>query len=272
MELENPHHEAIRYNKEMGSRATEAKVDVLGVHVGVTCMAEALARIVQWVDEESPSYVCVTGVHGVMECQADPQLREIHNRAGLVVPDGRPMLWCGRRAGATGMQQVRGIELTLKVVELAAGRGWPVFLYGGAEGTPELLEQKLCGRFPSLKIAGTLSPPFRALTQVEESLVLSRINNSGAKVVLVGLSTPKQERWMAKHVGQIDADVLIGVGAAFDVHAELVKEAPKWVSPLGLEWCYRLVREPRRLWRRYLLNNPKFAMAILRNPPTLVRG
>jgi N-acetylglucosaminyldiphosphoundecaprenol N-acetyl-beta-D-mannosaminyltransferase len=244
---------------------------VLGVGVSAIDMSQAVAEITRWLDEEEQHYVCVTGVHGVMEARRDPELRRIHNASGLTTPDGMPMVWAGHRAGATDMQRVYGPDLMLEVCALAAERGWSSFFYGGGDGVPELLAERLTARFPGLRVAGTWSPPFRPLTPAEDEAVVERINRSGPDLVWVGLSTPKQERWMAAHVGRLDAKALLGVGAAFDIHAGLLPQAPRWMQRSGLEWLYRLGREPRRLWRRYLRNNPRFVVEILRRPPALER-
>ena len=179
------------------------------------------------------------------------------------------MVWAGHRAGARHMRRVYGPDLMLALCTLAAERGWSALLYGGADGVPELLAERLTSQFPGLKIAGCISPPFRPLTSEEDAEVVRQINDARPDIVWVGLSTPKQERWMADHVGRINAPVLLGVGAAFDIHAGLLRQAPPYVQRAGLEWLYRMLREPRRLWRRYLRNNPRFVVAILRRPPYL---
>jgi N-acetylglucosaminyldiphosphoundecaprenol N-acetyl-beta-D-mannosaminyltransferase len=245
------------------------RVDVLGVGISAIDMPQAVAEITRWVEEGERHYVCVTGVHGVMEARRDPELLRIHNASGLTTPDGMPMVWAGHRAGAPGMRRVYGPDLMLEVCALAAERGWSSFFYGGGQGVPELLAERLTARFPGLRVAGTWSPPFRPLTSEEDRAVVDRINRSGADLVWVGLSTPKQERWMAAHTGRLDANALLGVGAAFDIHAGLLPQAPSWMQRLGLEWLYRLGREPRRLWRRYLHNNPRFVVEILRQPPMI---
>ncbi|GAB3223858.1 WecB/TagA/CpsF family glycosyltransferase [Glycomyces halotolerans] len=245
------------------------RVDVLGVGVSTINQSMALAEITRWIDSGERHYVCVTGVHGVMESQRDPELKAIHNASGLTTPDGMPMVWAGRKAGAEWMDRVYGPDLMLKVLERGAERGWSSFLYGGKDGVPELLAKKLSERIPGLKIAGTYSPPFRPLTEAEDAEIVERINDSGAQLVWVGLSTPKQERWMAAHRDRLSAPAMFGVGAAFDFHAGLVPQAPPWMQRNGLEWLFRLVKEPRRLWRRYLRNNPAYLRAIRRNPPYL---
>ncbi|GGZ97809.1 UDP-N-acetyl-D-mannosaminuronic acid transferase [Streptomyces spiroverticillatus] len=248
-------------------------MDVLGTWVSATRPAQAVDEIGRWI--ETPglrSYVCVTGVHGVMESVRDPWLRGVHNRSGLTVPDGMPMVWAGRRAGAHGMSRVCGPDLFLSVLQRAAERGWSSYFYGGAEGVPELLGERMAGRYPGLKVAGAYSPPYRPLTAAEDADVVRRINDSGADLVWVGLSTPKQERWMAEHRDRLEASVLLGVGAAFDFHTGRVPQAPLWMQERGLGWAYRLAKEPRRLWRRYLRNNPEYLARIALRPPRLVTG
>jgi N-acetylglucosaminyldiphosphoundecaprenol N-acetyl-beta-D-mannosaminyltransferase len=244
-------------------------VDVLGVHVSAIDMSMAVGEIARWIEEGEQHYVCVTGVHGVMESQRDPELRLIHNASGLTTPDGMPMVWAGRRAGAT-ISRVYGPDLMLAVCALAEERSWSSYLYGGQSHVPELLSAQLRRRFPRLRIVGSYSPPFRPLTPEEDKRVVRAINDAAPDLVWVGLSTPRQERWMASHVGKLDAHALLGVGAAFDIHAGLLPQAPRWMQSHGLEWAYRLFREPRRLWRRYLSNNPRFVYRILRRPPRLL--
>ena len=246
------------------------RVDVLGVHISALTMTSAVARVAEWIASGRQHYVCVTGVHGVMESQADGTLRDIHNRAGMVTPDGMPMVWAAHHAGAFEVERVCGRDLLPAVARAGADNGWRFFLYGGKEGVPERLAAHLERWYPGLEVVGYLSPPFRPLTTDEDAAIVQRINALGPHVVWVGLSTPKQERWMAEHVGRLDAPVMIGIGAAFDMHTGAVPNAPELMQRAGLEWLFRLVQEPRRLWRRYLANNPRFVMRILAHPPRLV--
>lgn len=239
------------------------RVNVLGVGVSAIDMEAALRTIEGWIDRGESHYVTITGVHGVMESQRDEELRRIHNRAGMVTPDGMPLVWVSHLAGHRQVRRVYGPELMLAVCQKSLERGYRHYLYGGAEGVPERLAERLQSLFPGLQIVGILSPPFRALTPEEDSDVVERINAAGPDIVWVGLSTPKQERWMAAHLGRLRAPVMVGVGAAFDFHAGLKKQAPRWVQQSGLEWMFRLVTEPRRLWKRYLRNNPLFVYSIL---------
>ena len=238
-------------------------MNVLGVGVSAITMTDALSRIDWWITSRANQYICVTGVHGVMESQRDPALRAIHNRAGLVTPDGMPLVWLARLRGHPGVQRVYGPDLMLACCGASVANGYRHFFYGGAAGVPERLAERLQQRFPGLQVAGHWSPPFRALTPAEEAAMIERINATNPHIVWVGLSTPKQERWMARYVGRISAPVLIGVGAAFDMHAGLKKQAPQWMQRSGLEWLFRLLIEPRRLWRRYLINNPWFVWRLL---------
>ncbi len=238
------------------------RINVLGVGVSAVSMKQALTRIDAWIAQRHPNYICVTGVHGVMESQQDEDLRQIHNHAGMVVPDGMPLVWLGKLHGHSHMTRVYGPDLMLALCERSVERGYRHYLYGGAEGVPELLAERLGQRFPGIQITGTYSPPFRPLTPEEDETIVQRINQSHPDIVWVGLSTPKQERWMAAHVGRVSAPVLIGVGAAFDFHAGLKPQAPRWMQRSGLEWFFRLLTEPRRLWRRYLINNPKFVARV----------
>jgi N-acetylglucosaminyldiphosphoundecaprenol N-acetyl-beta-D-mannosaminyltransferase len=251
------------------SRGT-ARVDVLGVGISPVSMPMAVAEISRWIEDGEQHYVCVTGVHGVMESQRDPELLLIHNGSGLTTPDGMPMVWASRWAGIRHVDRVYGPDLMLELSARAATNGWRSFFYGGAPGVAEVLASRLVERFPGLPVVGTYSPPFRSLTPEEDDEVVRMINQADPVLVWVGLSTPKQERWMADHIGKVRAPVLLGVGAAFDIHAGVLPQAPRWVQRSGFEWLYRLAREPRRLWRRYLYNNPRFVWGVLRRPPRLV--
>ena len=243
------------------------RVDVLGVGVSALHLELAVDVIETWIERGSAHYVCVTGVHGVMESARDAELRRIHNGSGLTTPDGMPLVWACRWAGLRSVRRVYGPDLMLASCERAAERGWRSFFYGGAPGTPERLRDRLCERFPGLQVVGTLSPPFRPLTPSEDEEVVRTIKATAPDLVWVGLSTPKQERWMAEHVERLDVPVLVGVGAAFDIHAGTLRQAPVWIQQRGLEWLFRLAVEPRRLWRRYLVNNPRFVAGVLRHPP-----
>jgi N-acetylglucosaminyldiphosphoundecaprenol N-acetyl-beta-D-mannosaminyltransferase len=239
-----------------------ARVNILGVGVSAITLLRAVSIFEEWIAGSTKQYVCVTGVHGVMESQRDRDLRRIHNEAGLVTPDGMPLVWISRLKGYSRVGRVYGPDLMLALCEASERKGYRHFLYGGAEGVAERLASRLRERFPWLAIVGTLSPPFRALEPAEDDEIVKRINDVRPDIVWVGLSTPKQERWMSAHVARLTAPVLVGVGAAFDFHAGLKPQAPRWMQRAGLEWFFRLVKEPRRLWRRYLFNNPPFVFLV----------
>jgi N-acetylglucosaminyldiphosphoundecaprenol N-acetyl-beta-D-mannosaminyltransferase len=240
------------------------RANVLGVGVSAINISIAVDTLAQWIAERNQNYVCVTGVHGVMESYRDPELRDIHNRAGLVTPDGMPLVWISRLMGFSGVERVYGPDLMLAVCERSIGSGWRHFFYGGADGVPEVLVRRLSERFPRLVIVGTYSPPFRSLTEKENDAIVERINAANPDIVWVGISTPKQERWMAAQVGRIAAPVMVGCGAAFDFHAGVKRQAPRWMMRAGLEWVFRMATEPRRLGPRYLVNNPMFVGLMLR--------
>jgi N-acetylglucosaminyldiphosphoundecaprenol N-acetyl-beta-D-mannosaminyltransferase len=234
------------------------RCNILGVNVSAVNMSLAVRKIESWIASREPNYVCITGVHGVMESQRQAELKHIHNRAGMVTPDGMPMVWVNRLRGNSHVSRVYGPDLMLEMCRRSPEKGYRHFLYGGGDGVAELLKQKLLEKVPGLQVVGTYTPPFRKLTEQEDADVCQMINDSGADMVWVGLSTPKQEYWMSQHVGRLKAPVMVGVGAAFDFHAGLKRQAPRWVQSSGLEWFFRLCTEPRRLWKRYLTNNPAF--------------
>jgi len=236
------------------------RCDVLGVEISAVNIPMAVRQIDTWIHRRECNYVCITGVHGVMESQRDAHLKRIHNAAGMVTPDGMPMVWINRLAGNSHVSRVYGPDLMAEVCAQSVAKGQRHFLYGGGDGVAELLAEKLRERFPGIQIVGTCTPPFRPLTEEEDRAVIQQINHSGADIVWVGLSTPKQELWMAKHLGRLHPPVMIGVGAAFDFHAGLKSQAPRWIQKIGMEWFFRLVTEPKRLWRRYLTNNPLFCI------------
>jgi N-acetylglucosaminyldiphosphoundecaprenol N-acetyl-beta-D-mannosaminyltransferase len=237
-----------------------ARANVLGVGVSALNLDSAAAAITQALENNAKGYVCVTGVHGVTEAQGDPKFRRILNEAFLNTPDGMPMVWMGRLQGFRDMRRVYGPDVMLRVCELSVARGFTHFFYGGGEGVADALKERLEQRFPGLKVVGTYTPPFRALTAEEETQLAERLSELKPDIVWVGLSTPKQERFMAEHWQKLDATLFFGVGAAFDFHAGRVRQAPRWMQWCGLEWLFRLCCEPRRLWKRYFRNNPLFIL------------
>jgi len=232
--------------------------NVLGVGISAVNMAEAVRLSDGLLRQRGKGYICLTGVHGVMESQRDGALRDILNRSFLCLPDGMPTVWVGRLQGHRTMGRVYGPDFMLQLCKLSARREWRHFLYGGKRGVAEKLQARLEVLFPAINIVGTYTPPFRPLIPSEEEELITRINESRPDIVWVGLSTPKQERFMAEYIERLETRLMIGVGAAFDIHAGILRDAPQWVKDSGLQWLDRLRQEPRRLWRRYLTNNPRF--------------
>ena len=230
---------------------------VLGMRLDATSYDDATRHILEWATTRAHRYVCAANVHMVMECHDSDEFRAVVNDAGLITPDGVPLVWTLRRLGVPEQSRVYGPTLMLHVCAAAARAGVPVGLYGAGPEVLETLQRKLTERFPELDIAYAYSPPFRPLTAEEDEAVVSAIRDSGARILFVGLGCPRQERWMAEHQARLPL-VMLGVGAAFDFHAGNVKQAPALLQTAGLEWLFRLTMEPKRLWRRYLKHNPRF--------------
>jgi N-acetylglucosaminyldiphosphoundecaprenol N-acetyl-beta-D-mannosaminyltransferase len=234
------------------------RVNILGVGLSVINLNLTRELVAQALEKKITGYVCVTGVHGVTEAQKDGQLRAILNQSFLNTPDGMPMVWMGKLHGFREMDRVYGPDLMLLICELSQAKGYTHFLCGGADGVAQELKRRLEAKFPGIKIVGTYTPPFRSLSPTEEADLIRTVNEKKPDIIWVGLSTPKQEKFMAQYWQRFDATLLFGVGAAFDFHAGRVRQAPRWIQRSGLEWLFRLGCEPRRLWRRYLKNNPLF--------------
>ena len=234
-----------------------AERSILGMHTDVSDYQDATSRVVRWARAGESRYVCAANVHMVMETYDSATFRAVVNRADLVVPDGMPLVWALKALGAREASRVYGPTLTLQVCEAAAREGLPIGLYGG---TPESLSAFVAfleTRFPDIRVVCQIAPPFRAPTAEEDAAYTQQLVDSGARIVFVGIGCPKQERWMADHVRRIPA-VMLGVGAAFDFHSGRVRQAPRALQRAGLEWLFRLLMEPRRLWRRYAKHNPRF--------------
>lgn len=239
-----------------GAPVLEAFIDALS-------WDEAIGLITQWGAAHQSRYVCICNVHSVVTTTTDVEFKIAVNNADMATPDGYPIAWALRRLGYPGQERINGPDLMMRYLAEAERLGQTVFFYGSTETTLMRLRVALRGQFPRLHLGGTYSPPFRPLSREEDEAIISTINGCGANVVFVGLGCPKQEKWMAEHRGRINA-VMIGVGAAFDYHAGVVKRAPIWWQRNGLEWLYRLGSEPRRLFKRYLVTNTLFVVGFLR--------
>lgn len=243
------------------------KQSIVGVGISMTSYSEVAQVCAGWIAERRAAaagslrharYICITSVHGIVSAFLDRSLRPVFNAADIATPDGMPVVWALRSFGAREQQRVYGPDLMLTLCEQAGAHGHRVFLYGGREETLPVLCERLKARVPSLQIVGAYSPPFRPLTPDEDARTVERILGSGADLLFVGLSTPKQDRWMLDHRLKLPGLVMAGVGAAFDFHAGRVSQAPPWMQRTGLEWLFRLKEEPTRLWKRYLLVTPLF--------------
>lgn len=246
--------------------AAPPKSKILETGISATSYEETCRLIAEWGLAGRRAYVTACNVHSVMEAHKDPSFAQVLNGAAIATPDGMPLVWTLRRRGRKEQKRVYGPDLLLHFAGFAAGRDdLASYFYGGADGVAAELGARLQKRFPGFHVAGAESPPFRELTPGEDAEVVARVNDSGAAVLWVGLGCPKQERWMHAHRESI-RPVMVGVGAAFDFLTGRARQAPRWMMRCGLEWLFRLATEPRRLWRRYLLNNPHFLWHVLLRP------
>lgn len=245
--------------------AVDNSVTILGVKIHATSMDRAVSRIDSLLAHGHKGYICVTGVHGIMESQSDPSLKRIINNSVLTIPDGRPTVWVGWLRGFFEMRQVTGPDMMLRIFSLSAEKGYTHFFYGGNTGVADELRDELTERFPGAKVLGTYTPPFRPLNAEEEAELIARIDQLKPDFFWVGLSTPKQEKFMNDHISKLDTRLMVGVGAAFDIHTGRIKDAPYWMKFVGVQWLHRMYQDPSRLWRRYVINNPKFLYHLMRD-------
>lgn len=235
---------------------------VLGIPVDVITWPEAVARICDWAAQRESRYVSICDAHSIVKAGRDAEHGRHILAADMVTPDGWPVAWMLRRIGHAHQERINGPDLMGKVLAEAEKRKLCVYFYGTTDTTLALLQRQLMQKFPALKIVGMHSPPFRPLTEQEVANDVERINASGAHLVMTGLGCPKEDRWMYQHRGRVHA-VMLGIGAGIDFWAGTVTRAPDWMRLNGLEWLYRLSREPRRLWKRYLIHNTLFAVGAL---------
>ena len=231
----------------------------LGTRINALQIPDVISEMETWIrDPARTHFIAVANVHVVMEAWHDKSFNEVLTGAGLCVPDGMPLIWLGRLKGHVLPRRVYGPDLLLEFCRATHGRGYRHFFYGGAPGAPEALAEHLKKQFPQMNIAGCFSPPFHPITPDEDAHHIEMINQSGTDILWVGLGCPKQERWMYVHRDRLRVPVLVGIGQAFDIHSGRSKQAPAWLRNHGGEWLYRLLSEPRRLWRRYLIYNSEF--------------
>ena len=234
------------------------RANVLGIGIDAVNMEQALEIIARELQHRRKGYVCLTGVHGVMEAQRDTALATIYAGATLAAPDGMPTVWMGRQQGFREMERVAGPDLMLEVFNQKAFSGYSHFLCGGKNGVAQELRESLIARFPGVKIAGVFTPPFGPMSPAEETKFIDIVNRLQPDIIWVGISTPKQERFMARYLPLLDTTLMFGVGAAFDFHTGRIADCADWIKRAGLQWLDRLVQDPKHLWKRYLRNNPPF--------------
>jgi len=251
-------------NRSAGpATSTAESFDLLGVRVEAVQIADVIRRMEKWIDERaSPRFIAVANTHVLVEARQNASFKEVLNSADLCVPDGMPLIWYGRFRGYSLARRVYGPELMMAFCRDTVPKSVRHYFYGGAPEGSEELVRRLKESCPGIQIAGCDAPPFRDVTPEEDDQAIERINSAGPDVVWVGLGCPKQERWMWSHRGRLSAPVMVGVGQAFDLLAGRKKSAPRWMREHGLEWIFRFLQEPRRLWRRYLVYNTKFMGAL----------
>lgn len=233
-------------------------VDVLGYPVNAISWGEVLNLLEEWSKGRQSRFACLCNTHVIMTARSNATLDRAIRDADLRLPDGMPIAILMRFSSGRDQQRIAGPDLMWRYCANAERSGQSIFLLGSTTDTLEGLKLRLENAFPALRIAGYHSPPFRAMTEEEDRYLVELINRSGAHTIFVALGCPKQEIWMSEHRGLING-VMVGVGAAFDFHAGVVPRAPIWMQNVGLEWFHRLLAEPRRLWRRYLIINVQFA-------------
>ncbi|HEX9199335.1 MAG TPA: WecB/TagA/CpsF family glycosyltransferase [Acidobacteriaceae bacterium] len=239
------------------------KANVLGIGIDAVNMEQSLLRVEQNLLERRKGYVCLVGVHGVMEAQRDPDLAKVLAGAALAAPDGMPTVWVGRHQGHATMERVAGPDLMLEVISREQFREYTHFLCGGKNGVAEELRDQLVARYPFLKIVGTYTPPFGPLSRKQEQEFVATVNRVRPDIIWVGISTPKQEKFMARYLPLLDTTLMFAVGAAFDFHTGRIADCADWIKRAGLQWLDRLIQDPKHLWKRYLRNNPPFVLKII---------
>jgi exopolysaccharide biosynthesis WecB/TagA/CpsF family protein len=245
------------------SASPASYANVLGIQVEALNLDSAVTRVAEVLESREKGYVSVVGVHGIMEAQRNPRLAAIYAESAITIPDGMPTVWVGRLQGCRQMERVAGPDLMMEICRSPRLAAYSHFFYGGQPGVADKLAANLKRRFPRLRVCGTFTPPFRELYPEEENMLIATIHNLKPDIVWVGISTPRQEAFMHRYLPKLETRLMFGVGAAFDFHTGRIKDAPRWVKHAGLQWLHRLVQNPRRLWRRYLRNNPDFLWQIM---------
>lgn len=231
--------------------------EILKTNINVTNMSDTIKYIGEHLDDLRGKYICVSNVHTTVMSYENEEYRKIQNSAAMALPDGAPLSSYSRRKGYKQAQRVTGPDLMRELFAISKEKGYRHYFYGATEETLQSMREVLERDYPGIEIAGMYAPPFRALTPQEDAQIVAKINESRPDFIWIGLGAPKQEEWMYQHMGQLQG-VLIGVGAGFDYLAGYIKRAPRWMQRMSLEWLYRLLQDPKRLWRRYFTSNVKF--------------
>ena len=231
--------------------------NIMGVNIASINMEWLLQYIEKNLSEIQGDYICVSNVHTTVTSYEDSEYREIQNGGLMAIPDGGPLSSVGRKRGYADMERTTGPSLMGEIFKISAAKGYRHYFYGSTEETLDLLQDKLVNTYPGIQIAGMYSPPFRPMTEEEDNEIIEKINETKPDFVWVGLGAPKQEKWMAAHQGKVNG-LMLGVGAGFDYYAGNIERAPEWMQKHNLEWLYRLMQDPKRLFKRYLVTNTKF--------------
>jgi len=247
----------------MSSEQQYPAANVLNVRVDAIDMERALQRVEEMLQRQNKAYICVAGVHGIMEAQKCAALADVYANADMTIPDGMPLVWVGHAQGQTTMQRVTGPDFMLELFRRQSFAATTHYLYGGEPGVADRLREVLGRRFPQARILGVRTPPFRDLDPAEQREFLEEIRRLRPDVIWVGISCPKQEIFMRRYLPLLETKIMVGVGAAFDYHTGRIRDSADWVKRAGLQWLHRFIQDPKRLWKRYLLNNPPFVFRIL---------
>ncbi len=231
------------------------RIDILGVRVNLETYDSAIDKVEEHINRKcGTEYIILMSANNLVNAKQDSFFKNICNKSFLSLPDGMFLVWAARLKGVEIKTNTRGTDFFYKLCERTLSKEYKHFFYGGRPGIADELKDVFKKKFPGIQIVGTYCPPFRKLTEEEDEKICKMISDSNADIVWVGLSTPKQECWMSEHAGKLKVSLMVGVGAAFDFHTG-VWQAPKWMQRSGLEWFFRLLSEPHRLWRRYLIGN-----------------
>ncbi len=239
------------------------RFQILNTQVSALVPEQLLTIVAEWIKKNSKHYINVFTVDSILKCVDSPKLAKIANNSSLTIPDGMPLVFLGKKAGLT-VERCYGPDIMLQIMQDGLKRGYKHFFYGCTDEVLDQLEKNIHQKFDGIKIVGKIAPPFRLLTEIEETEYVKTINESKADIVWVGIGTPKQDYWISEFRAKLNASILIAVGAAFNFHAGNVKQAPRWMMKSGLEWLFRLCAEPRRLWKRYIIGNPRFILLIIK--------